>query len=271
MSVPVRLAQEATIAADDRGLNYGDGLFETLRIHAGQPLWWGAHWQRLSHGARALGIATPSPESVLAACEPLLAQPGDGVLKLLLTRGSGGRGYAPPEFAQPQMILSLHPLPKPFPATGLHLRWCTLRLGIQPLLAGLKHCNRLEHVLARAECSDPAIHEGLLCDAHGAPTCATAANLFVLRGGNWLTPLLDRAGVAGICRQWLLAQGIGRECRLTREHVDDADAIFLCNAVRGILPVARLDARRFEPHPEVRRIVRLLARAEPAFAAMESA
>lgn len=271
MSVPVRLAQEATIAADDRGLNYGDGLFETLRIHAGQPLWWDAHWARLRRGAQVLGIATPTPESVLSVCAPLLAQPSDGVLKLLLTRGSGGRGYALPESAQPQLIVSRHPLPVPLPATGLHLRWCTLRLGIQPLLAGLKHCNRLEQVLARAECTDPAIHEALLCDAEGAPTCATAANLFVLRDGDWLTPPIDRAGVAGICRQWLLAHGIGRECRLTREDVDAADAIFLCNAVRGILPVARLDARRFEPHPEVRRIVRLLALAEPAFAAMESA
>jgi len=271
MSVPVRLAQEASIAADDRGLNYGDGLFETLRIHAGQPLWWGAHWQRLSHGAQVLGIATPEPAAVLAACKPLLALPGDGVLKLLLTRGSGGRGYAPPEPAQPQMWVSRHPLPVPFPASGLHLRWCTLRLGIQPQLAGIKHCNRLEQVLARAECSDPAIHEGLLCDALGAPTGATAANLFVRRDGDWLTPLLDHAGVAGICRQWLLAHGIGHERRLTRDDVDAAEAIFLCNAVRGILPVARLDARVFAPHPEVRRVAHLLAHAEPAFAAMECA
>lgn len=271
MSVRLRLAQHAVIAADDRGLNYGDGLFETLRVHAGHPVWWDAHWARLYCGAQVLGIATPPPETALSVCAPLLAQPGDGVLKLLLTRGSGGRGYAPPEFAQSELIVSRHPLPTPFPVTGLHLRWCTLRLGIQPLLAGLKHCNRLEQVLARAECNDSAIHEGLLCDAEGAPTCATAANLFVLREGDWLTPPIDRAGIAGICRQWLLAQGIGRECRLTREDVDSDDAIFLCNAVRGILPVARLDARCFEPHPEVRRIVRLLARAEPAFAAMESA
>lgn len=271
MSVPVRLAQGASIAADDRGLNYGDGLFETLRIHGGQPLWWEAHWERLCHGAQVLGIATPDPTAVLAACRPLLTLRGDGVLKLLLTRGSGGRGYAPPEPAQPQMWVSLHPLPPPLPAGGLHLRWCTLRLGIQPLLAGIKHCNRLEQVLARAECSDPAIHEGLLCDALGAPTCATAANLFVLRDGRWLTPLLDHAGVAGICRQWLLAHGIGHECRLRREDVDDADAIFLCNAVRGILPVARLDSRVFAPHPEVRHVAHLLAHAEPAFAAMESA
>lgn len=269
MRVTIQLADHARIGPHDRAFNYGDGLFETLRIHGGRPVWWEAHWERLQHGAHVLGIATPDQDAVLAACAPLLAQSGDGVLKLLLSRGAGGRGYALPEPAQPQLIVSRHALPAAAPEAGLHVRWCSLRLAIQPLLAGLKHCNRLEQVLARAECDDPAIQEGLLCDAEGAATSAIAGNLFVLHGERWLTPLIDRAGVDGVCRQWLLMHGIGHECRLSREMVDQADAVFLCNSVRGILPVARLDTRHFEPHPDVRRIVNQLAQAEPAFAAMD--
>lgn len=271
MSVSIQLADHARIGADDRALNYGDGLFETLRIHGGRPVWWEAHWGRLQHGAQVLGIAMPEQEAVSAACAPLQGQSADGVLKLHLSRGSGGRGYALPEPAQAQLLISHHALPAPAPESGLHVRWCSLRLAAQPLLAGLKHCNRLEQVLARAECNDPAIHEGLLCDCDGAPTSAIAGNLFVLCGEQWLTPLLDRAGVDGVCRQWLLMHGVGHECRLTRDMVDQANAIFICNSVRGILPVARLDSRHFEPHPELRRIVNQLAQAEPAFAAMDRA
>lgn len=265
MSVMIALAGHAQVSADDRGLNYGDGVFETLRIHAGQPVWWDAHWQRLLRGAAVLGIEAADEGAVVAACAPLLAQPGDGVLKLLLTRGGGGRGYAPPDAAQPLLLISRHPLPPPWPAGGGRLRWSRLQLGIQPALAGIKHCNRLEQILARRECSDPDIHESLLCDALGAPTCAIAGNLFVLRDGVWLTPSIDRAGVAGICRQWLLAQGVACERRLSIDDVDSADAIFLCNAVRGILPVCALGTRQFSPHRQVYALMQRLARAEPAF------
>jgi 4-amino-4-deoxychorismate lyase len=266
MSVMIALAGDARIGTDDRGLNYGEGVFETLRIHAGKPLWWGAHWQRLVRGAAVLGIETPQADAVRAACAPLLAQPGDGVLKLLLTGGAGGRGYAPPVQAQPQLLISRHALPPSWPVAGGRVRWSQLRLGIQPALAGIKHCNRLEQILARRECNDPDIHESLLCDALGAPTCAIAGNLFVLRKGVWLTPLIDRAGVAGICRQWLLSQGIAREQRLEIADVEQADAIFLCNAVRGILPVRALGAQQIAIPPELQALTQRLAQAEPAFA-----
>ncbi len=265
MSVTIALADHTQVGADDRGLNYGDGVFETLRIHAGRTVWWDAHWQRLARGAAVLGIAAPEPDAVRAACAPLLAQPGDGVLKLLLTRGAGGRGYAPPESAQPMLVISRHALPPPWPIAGGRLRWASLRLGVQPALAGIKHCNRLEQILARREWSDPDIHEAVLCDALGAPTCACAGNLFVLRDGAWLTPLIDRAGVAGICRQWLLTQGMAREQRLSRADVEQAAAIFLCNAVRGILPVRALGERQFAPRPELQTLMQRLAQAEPAF------
>lgn len=239
----------AALDAGDRGLAYGDGLFETMRVANGRLPWWPAHRARLQRGAAALGIALPSASWLDGEVASLAAMAGgDAVLKLLLTRGAGGRGYAPPAEAEPTLALSLHPLPPPVDAP-LVLRWCALRMAIQPALAGLKHLNRLEQVLARAEWRDPAIHEGLLLDTRGRVACATAANVFALVDGRWLTPRVDECGVAGVARAWVLAHAPGaREADLSPAGVESAEAVFLCNAVRGILPVGRLGERRWPPH-----------------------
>ncbi|GHA69896.1 aminodeoxychorismate lyase [Cognatilysobacter bugurensis] len=249
----------------DRGAAYGDGLFETMRAHEGHVPWWDAHWTRLEGGARRLGFALPERCRVEAEAQELLAG-GGGVLKLVVTRGSGGRGYMPPADAEPSWALSRHALPAAAPTGGLVLRWCTLRLAVQPALASIKHCNRLEQVLARGEWSDPAVHEGLLTDADDHLVCATAANVFVLRDGRWQTPFVDRCGVAGVCRGWAIERLGAAEARLSRADVEQADAVFVCNAVRGILPVAQLGERTWPPHPQVRALRERLADEHPAFA-----
>ena len=256
--------------ADDRGLAYGDGLFETMRVHSGQVPWWDAHWTRLQLGARRLRMGVPDEGQVRREAAELFADHADGVLKLLVTRGSGGRGYAPTD-APANWMLSRHSLPIPPPHDGLSLRWCATRLAIQPALAGIKHCNRLEQVLARAEWNDPATSgrdadEGLMCSSEGDVVCATATNLFVLRDGRWLTPMVDRCGVAGICRSQLLPLLEAHEARLSVADVEGANAVFLCNAVRGILGVARLGERTWPSHPAVAEVRRLLARTHPGFA-----
>lgn len=269
MSGTVRLFRGSTpvegLQPDDRGFRYGEGVFETMRAHRGAVPWWPAHWQRLARGAARLGLPLPPPGMALAEASALLAG-GNAVLRLQLTRGGGGRGYASPGTAEPTWVLSLHSLP-PVPAgEGLRLRWCGLRLAAQPALAGIKHCNRLEQVLARAELDtgEPA-DEGLLLGPEDELVSAIAANVFVLRGGEWLTPPVERCGVAGVCRGWLLEQGLARVQRLSRGDVEAADAVVLTNAVRGILPVVRLGARRWEPHPRMRMLRQALAAAHPAF------
>lgn len=264
----VGTTQVAGIAPNDRALAYGDGLFETMRAHRGLLPWWDAHWTRLQRGAARLRIALPEQEQVRREAGRLL-EGGDGVLKLQLGRGNGGRGYAPPEHALPTWILSRHPLPRPAPAAGLALRWCTTRLAMQPALAGLKHCNRLEQVLARAEWQDAIdidADEGLMCSMEGDVVCATSANLFVLHGRHWRTPPIDRCGVAGVCRQWLLDHLDIEQARLSVADVETADAIVLSNAVRGILHVARLGERRWLPHPALSDWHARLGRAHAAFA-----
>lgn len=253
------------VPADDRGLAYGDGLFETLRVHRGHVPWWDAHWTRLAGGAARLGLALPEATQVRDEAQSLLAGTDDGVLKLLLTRGSGGRGYAPPDAATPTWVLSLHAVPEAAPR-GVHLHWCATRMAEQPALAGLKHCNRLEQVLARREAVAAGADEGLMRDAAGDVVSATSASLFVLRDGAWRTPPVDRCGVAGVCRAQLLPALQAREARVSMEDVEDAEAVFLCNAVRGILAVARVGARAFAPHPAVDAARHVLARLHPAFA-----
>jgi len=258
------------IPANDRGLAYGDGLFETMRVHRGGVPWWDAHWARLGQGTQRLRMRLPDRALVEAQAAELFADGGDGVLKLIVTRGSGGRGYAPPADAAPTWLLSRHPLPPTSRGGGLVLRWCDTRLALQPALAGLKHCNRLEQVLARSEWDDPAVlhrdaDEGLLCSTDDDVVCATAANLFVFRDGQWRTPQIDRCGVAGICRDWIVRKTGAEQARLSVTDVETADALVLCNAVRGILGVARLGDRAWLPHPAVAALRQQLAAANPAF------
>ena len=257
------------IAADDRGLAYGDGLFETMRACRGDVPWWDTHWARLARGAQRLRIALPEPAFVREQARAVL-EGRDGVLKLLLTRGGGARGYAPGQGRPPTWLVSAHELPAQPPAGGLNLRWCDTRLSLQPALAGLKHCNRLEQVLARGEW-DPApagaADEGLMRSTEGDVVCATSANLFVLSDGQWWTPPVDRCGVAGVCREWVLGASGAREKRLDVTDVETAQAVFLCNAVRGILPVARLGATHaWDLHPRVLGLQQRLAAAHPGFA-----
>jgi 4-amino-4-deoxychorismate lyase len=264
----------AALPLDDRGLAYGDGLFETILLQRGRPVWWDAHLARLARGAAVLGIAAPAPQAWQADLDRLLAEPGRPtaerrVLRLVLTRGSSGRGYATDPAAAPRRISRLLPAPVDRPdwrRDGIALRWCQLSLAEQPRLAGLKHLNRLEQVLARCEWNDPAIVDGLLCRADGRVVSATAGNLFVVAGGELLTPRIDRCGVAGTCRGVLLAQEQARECELDHDTVMRADELFLCNSLRGILPIARLGERTWRPGPLTRSVMARLAAAEPAFA-----
>jgi 4-amino-4-deoxychorismate lyase len=254
-----------SVPAGDRGLNYGDGLFETIRVHAAAPVRWPAHWDRLARGAHALGIPLPDAGVAFDAASVACTARSRGVLKLVLTRGEGGRGYAPPVDASPLLLVSMHDLPARAP-DPLVVRWCNLRLGIQPRLAGFKHLNRLENVLARSEWIGDDVFEGLLLDTEGRVAGATAANLFARVDGRWVTPRVDRCGVAGTMRAWCLQALPATEADLTAEMVDGADALFLCNAVRGILPVHRLGNRRWPADAAIADLRRRLALAEPAFA-----
>lgn len=256
-------ARVDAVSPSSRGLNYGDGLFETMRIHRGELPLWPRHLARLRQGAGRLGIAMPDVAFIEACIADIVCGTEAGVLKLLLTRGEGGRGYAPPIDAVPTWMLALQPLPALQDALRVHP--CETRLATQPALAGIKHCNRLEQVLGRAEAVSAGCDEGLMQDMAGSPVCATSANLLVLHEGRWRTPPVDACGVAGVLRGWLIAQGLAEVASVTPRELDNADNLALCNAVRGILPVRALGAREWSPHPATGELQARLAMAYPMF------
>ncbi|MFC0269399.1 aminodeoxychorismate lyase [Kushneria aurantia] len=226
---------------DDRGAAYGDGLFETVLVRDGEPLLWREHCERLEEGAARLGFEAPERAELDAL--PARAGAGEKILKIMLTRGSGGRGYALPDVASPRLryrIVAFTPAAQRW-REGVSMRLCRLRLAEQPLLAGLKHLNRLENVLARSEWQSPDIAEGLLRDQHERVVEATAMNVAWLENGRWLTPWLARCGVAGTLRRALLAQGLVAEVDdAGLERLVKASSLCLFNSVQGVWPVQRL-------------------------------
>lgn len=266
MSVRIFHGEEPVPALSpaDRGLAYGDGLFETLLALDGDIPWWEAHWRRLSSGVARLGIALPDEALLRSAAEDLLGQ-GRQVLKLILTRGESGRGYLPGD-GPPTSILSVHPAPAA-EDEPLALHWCETRMARQPTLAGLKHLNRLENVLARAECARAVRAEGLMCDEQGSVRCATAANVFALIDGIWHTPDTALGGVAGVARAQLMALEPGiRVAELSRPMLESAEAVFLSNAVRGMMAVDRIGETAFARSAAFETLEQRFLAAHPAFA-----
>jgi len=258
--------QVDSLPANDRGLAYGDGVFETMRVEAGELPLWLRHRARLLEGVDRLGMVLPRGDVIQAHIRDAITGVDTGVLKLLVTRGSGGRGYAPPAVPVPTWTLALHPLPSTSTSSnGVRLLWCQTRLAVQPALAGIKHCNRLEQVLARAECNQAGFDDGLMQSTTGDVVCATAANLLVLREDRWITPSVDACGVAGVCRGWLIDQGLVEVVSITAREVEAADALALCNAVRGILPVSSLGGTAYHQHPALAGLQAQLALAFPMF------
>jgi 4-amino-4-deoxychorismate lyase len=245
-----------TINAADRGLAYGDGVFRTLRMLAGRPVCWERHYAKLLHDCGALNIPCPSSALLSGELQQLGAARPDGVAKIIVTRGVSARGYAPDARSEATRILSISPLPA-YPAAysneGVRVHLCELRLGHQPLLAGIKHLNRLENVLAASEWQDPDTPEGLLSDISGHVISGTRSNLFMRRGDILVTPDLTRCGVAGVQRDrvmdWAKQHDVAcKVADLTMEELAQADEIFLVNSVFGLWPVRELAGYRRTQH-----------------------
>ena len=254
------------ISIRDRGLLYGDGVFRTLLARNGIALQRQLHLEKIRNDCVRLGIVCPASSLLLAELDGILASHPNGIIKLIVTRGQGSRGYAPPHDAQPTHIwdVATAPLyPEEWCSSGVRVRVCDIRLSEQPRLAGIKHLNRLENVLAAAECTDSEIAEGLLLDTQGRVIEGTRSNLFLLRDGCLITPKLDRCGVAGVQRDRVLAyaqeQGIAVQIRdVMLAEVYLAEALFLVNSVIGVWPVRALNERSWSDFSFVSRLAAAL-------------
>ncbi|KJV37092.1 aminodeoxychorismate lyase [Luteibacter yeojuensis] len=254
MRLSVDFHDTGAVAATDRGFTYGDGLFETLRVVAGVAPLWHRHAARLSESAGRLLMPLPDTDRLHGEVLRLSAGLDDAVVRVTLSRGVGERGYALPRDPRPTVVVAAAPLATDTVAAeqGIAVHACELRLARQPRLAGMKHLNRLEQVLARAEWADPAVAEGLLCDTEGRVVCATAANLFAVVDGELLTPPVDQCGVAGVARAEILAAHGARVASFFPADLTRASEVFLTSAVRGILPVRALGAHAWPPGPVAR-------------------
>jgi 4-amino-4-deoxychorismate lyase len=258
MSVSTRMSvdfiETDRLDAADRGTMYGDGLFETLRIVGGVVPLWQRHADRLRASSARLGLVIPDTGPMLAEVQRLAGGLDDAVARITYTAGAGERGYGRPRATRPTTVISVARLSLAAEAyrDGIALWPCETRLGDQPLLAGMKHLNRLEQVLARSEWNDAGWQEGLMADQQGRVICATAANLFAVVGGRLVTPPVDRCGVAGVARAEVLAAGDARIAVMSPEQLAEADEVFLTSAVRGILPVRAFAGRTWQPGPVTR-------------------
>ncbi len=236
-----------TVDVTDRGLTYGDGLFETIAVRHGHLRFLGQHLERLRSSASRLAISLPQAAALVQTLAAAAAPVEHGVLKLIVSRGPGPRGYQIP--ADPVTTVAFGiATTEPRPSVPVAVRWCETMASLSPALAGMKTLGRLEQVLARAEWSDPAVAEGLMCAADGTLVGGTSSNVFVVRDGVLLTPQVRTAGVAGVMRGVVLAEasraGIPcKEADLQRADVEAADELFLTNALTGLRPVARLAGR----------------------------
>lgn len=246
-----------TIDCNDRGLQYGDGVFETIAVSKGQPEFLHRHLDRLQAGCRRLGIPFNQRSELIAEINALCLARDTGVLKIQISSGSGARGYARSPDLIPNRIVSIKPFPEHsrfLQHNGIRLTLCRQRLPINPALAGIKHLNRLDQVLARADWGNQDYHEGVMMDADGYVTEGVMSNLFYVANGQLKTALLDRAGIAGIIRSVVMDQAThnGLICKEQRVVINDlvqAEEIFMTNSVIGVWPVCQFETKRYEVGP----------------------
>ena len=251
---------KASLPVSDRGLAYGDGIFETIACINQKLHLWSRHWQRLQQGAKQLDLELPEQQSLLNWIERALTEKNnlpEAVVKIIITRGSGGRGYKSPEQPQPRTIITVHPWPEHNDndyQQGISAMVCQTCLAPQPSLAGIKHLNRLEQVLAAQELSASNSREGLMLECAPADndkpakkivTEGVSSNLFFVSRGQLFTPEITYSGVNGTIRSELLerAQALGIPLTPGRYELQDvlnADEVFFTNSIFGILPVSRI-------------------------------
>lgn len=244
---------QARLAANDRGLSYGDGVFRTMQMRRGKVKNWSLHYEKIANDCIQLALNCPDKLLFEKDISQLLARQ-NGVIKLMVTRGVGTRGYAPTIAAAVTRISMWSALPSHPENTsdaGIRARWCQLRLGRQPRLAGIKHLNRLENVLARAEWQDTDILEGLLLDEAANVICGTMSNLFIIKGRQLYTPDLSACGVAGVTRDRILAGAgsLGLTAKITQLSIADvlaADEVMVVNSVIGVWQIRALAEKCWE-------------------------
>ncbi len=246
---------KSTISVLDRGLQYGDGLYETMAVRYGDIPLWESHWQRLLLGCEKLSIPYPEKELLEKEIQLICKEKKEKlfVLKLIITRGEGNRGYYFTADQAISRIISYHSwpdYPDQYQDEGVVVRYCDTTLSENPRLAGIKHLNRLEQVLARNEWDTDDFQEGLMLTQQGHVIDGTMSNIFAVKDNKLFTPGLSKSGVAGVMRKTIieLAKNSGipvYEKDFTKSEVELADELFLSNSLFGIWPIRIIAKTRY--------------------------
>jgi 4-amino-4-deoxychorismate lyase len=250
----LQTAMTPVVSTHDRGFLYGDGVFETVRFCGGKLQLWTLHRGRLLKSCDMLVIPLPLQEFDQIVSDAIALAPAqDCILKIIVTRGEGGRGYAPPQNIKANITLQWHALPagtQELSQQGIDCIYCDHPLSVNPVTAGIKHLNRLDQVMASVQLSQaaqyfPAIREGLMSDGGDYVLEGTRCNIFAVINNTLCTPDLSRAGVHGVMRSFLIERmqmmGIALEVRpISKQELSLASELFVCNSVFGVWPVARI-------------------------------
>lgn len=256
-------APAATISVADRGLQYGDGLFETMTSVDGRVRWLDRHFARLRRGCERLEIPFEHYADLAREAQACAAGTDRAIIKLTVTRGDAlARGYGFQGDELPRRIVQSFSWPADRPAAA-RVDFANLKASEQPALAGLKHLNRLENVLARREAMHRDLDEVLMCTPDERLVGGAMTNVFLLQGERLSTPRVDRCGVAGITRELLLenAKSAGFVCEerdVRRQEVDAADAVFLTNVRVGVWPVKTCGRREWRDSPRLEALCRIV-------------
>lgn len=231
----------------DRSFHYGDACFTTICVKQSRLQLWAKHLERLTNNCQRLGIQFADWSAVLQSAERLIEKSGaeSAVVKVVITRGRGGRGYSPKEVRWPSYVVSIHSFPSLYTnwhQNGINVGLSSVKLGKQPLLAGIKHCNRLEQVLIKDALDKTEFDDVLVCDFDDNLVESSAGNLFWLTQGQWYTPSLEYSGVEGVMRNCVLdyfAEKNSPVVQVTQNIGANfaADEMFICNSLMGVVAI----------------------------------
>ncbi|WP_299494349.1 aminodeoxychorismate lyase [uncultured Shewanella sp.] len=258
MTVWVNGVENGQVKPVDRGLAYGDGLFATMRVSHHEIQFLTGHFNRLSQGAKRLGFDWQASPTLKAHLHQQALTMEHGCIKLLLTRGSGGRGYAAPSQLDITEVVSTHPIPKHYPLwqqRGIALVSSDVTLGRQPRLAGIKHCNRLEQVLIKSVPIPLGFDDYLVLDEQDLVIESSMANLFFVDKEQAVyTPALSHSGVAGMMREQvingILALGFSVHVKpIPISRLTDFSAAFVTNSLLGVVDVTRINDVMYTSDP----------------------
>lgn len=249
--------ESETLPINDRSTQYGDGFFTTMKVESGEIRLWPFHLERLVISAQRLGIASPNWEDIENQVHAIAKMISLGGIKILISRGAGGRGYSPEGCDNTQVVISDFQYPahyKQWQEKGIELGVSTVRLGLSsPLLAGMKHLNRLEQVLIKNDISKTAYLDAIVLDLNNHVIETSIGNLFWIKGDRIFTPKLSFSGVEGVMKKHI--QQLAKEFQLELEEVsvalselEKADEVFITNALFEIVPINAIVHQSFAQH-----------------------